>query len=300
MKGLLWPAGTAEKELEPTGMVWARSCLEKVSGGGAFVRVLGQGAGKNPGEAVGQVGAEGEDVGRRNLQVHAEQFAPFLGLERRPAGKEEKEDGGEGVDVGLGGGGLAPDDFGGHVGGGAHGTAGHGESVGGVVDAGETEVGDLAPAGAGQHQVLGFDVAVDHAELGGVGEGFGGFGGELAGAVHVERATGFDQGVQGAPLDEFHGDVVVAAGIADFVDLDDGGVFEGGGGARFADELFDAVSLGAGLALEALEGDLAFEGGVFGADDLAHASLAEDGDEAELAEHHGLGGSGAAVAGGGG
>ena len=232
--------------------------------------------------------------------MHAEELGAVFGLEGGFPGEEVEEDAGEGVDVGFGGGGFGGDDFGGHVGGCADGAFGDGKGIGGVVDAGEAEVGDFAASGAGEHEVFGFDVAVGDAKLGGVGEGFGGFGGELAGAEEVEGSAGFDHGAEGTTLDEFHGNVVVAGDIADFVDLDDGGVFEFGGGAGFADELFGAVGFGGFVGAEDFECDVAFEFGVFGAEDFAHGAFAEGGEEAEFSEQDGFGfgGCGGVVGGG--
>ena len=152
---------------------------------------------------------------------------------------------------------------------------------------GEAEVGDFAAAAAGEHEVRRFDVAVDDAVLMAVVEGFGGFGAELGGAEAVHGAGGFDELVEVAAFDEFHRDVVDAGDGIDFVNGDDAGMFQRRGASGFAIELVEFVgfvSLSDFLG-EDFESDVAFEGDVFGAEDFAHGSLAEDGEELEMADH---------------
>ena len=92
--------------------------------------------------------------------------------------------------------------------------------------------------------------------------------GEAAGARQVGEFFG---------LDQLHGVAGLAGDRADVVHRDDAGVGKAGRGARLALEAVDRVGIGAVAEEQDLEGDLAFEVGVPGAVDLAHAAVAEFG-----------------------
>ena len=88
----------------------------------------------------------------------------------------------ERVDIGAGIELAAFDLLGAHVEGRAHRDADLREVGGVALDAGEAEVGDFYFAAAGEHDVFGFDVAVDDAFAGSFGEG----GGDLADDIERE------------------------------------------------------------------------------------------------------------------
>ena len=77
--------------------------------------------------------------------------------------------------------------------------------------------------------------------------------------------------------DVLHGDARAAVERRDFVNRADERMIEGGGGARLAEQLLQAVGL-AGRGDE-LERDLAVEHHVIRETDLAHASAADDFDD---------------------
>ena len=124
-----------------------------------------------------------------------------------------------------------------------------------------------------QHEVVGFDVAMRDA--GGVRhtERLGHLSAQLR--QRFNRAAFADQRPQRAPLDEFHHDEATGFSFADFVNGDDVGMIERGGGARFLLEAPHAISIGSELFGQQLERDLATEPRVFGQIDLAHPARAE-------------------------
>ena len=67
----------------------------------------------------------------------------------------------------------------------------------------------------------------------GLGESFGDLGGEIEEAPGRERLSRGEQLAQGLSLDELHGDVEGAVGLADVVDGQDVGVVESGGRSGF-------------------------------------------------------------------
>jgi len=99
--------------------------------------------------------------------------------------------------------------------------------------------------------------------------------GEAACARQVGELVGRDQ---------LHGVVGLAGDRADVVDRNDAGVGKAGRGARLALEAVHPVGIGAVAEQQDLERDLAFEVGVPGAVDLAHAAVAELGAQLVAAE----------------
>ena len=103
-------------------------------------------------------------------------------------------------------------------------------------DAGQAEVGHFHFAAAGEHDVLGFDVAVDDA----LARRFGECGSHLAEDIERElrreRSAAANDFAKIAAGDVFLGDVVDAVFLADFVDLHDAGMHKRGGGPRFVIE----------------------------------------------------------------
>ena len=212
-------------------------------------------------------------------------FGASFGDERRAAGEEVEERSAQAVQVGRGIGADSADDFRGDKQRGADPAMAVGQGVVGdiFVDHRQTEVGDFASPAAREHQVGGFDIAVNDPQGMSGGQGFGGFSGELAGALNIERAGGIDHFGKAAAFEQFHGDVADPAEFTGFKNLHDVRMFQRGGGAGFGDEV-----LGIGIDLPAavvqrddFQCDPALEGFVIGAEDPAHGALADDGLEAE-------------------
>ena len=120
------------------------------------------------------------------------------------------------IAAGVGGGALVL--LGRHIGG----RAGDlGDALG--AGAGEAEVGDARDAVLAEEDVVGFEVAVDHA--GAVSRGEALTGGDEAGEHGLPRGSVLaEPGAERATLDVLHGDEGVALVLAELVDLDDVGV----------------------------------------------------------------------------
>ena len=96
-----------------------------------------------------------------------------------------------------------------------------------------------------------------------------------------------DEVVEAAAVGEFHDEVALVFPFIEGVDVDDVGVVEAGAGAGFAVEAFEGLGVLEELLFHEFDGDLAFEGGVPGAVDDAHAAGGDFAAEIELAELHG-------------
>jgi hypothetical protein len=254
---------------------------------GALVPMLGL-LGQHPvddaGHAAGDVVADILQGTRRGVQVLDGDRQGRVAQVGRRAGQQMVAGGAEGVEVAAAIDGAAFDLLGAHVQRRAHGDAHFRERLGvGAVDAGEAEVGDLHLAAGAEHDVLGLDVAMDDARFGGFAEG----GDDLAEHVEhdagLERVLAFEHFAQVLAADVLLGDEVDAAGAADFVDLDDVGVDEGGGGAGFLEEAGDVGGVAGERGLEDFEGDAAAERLLLGEIDLGHAAGAEAPQDAVVA-----------------
>ncbi len=142
----------------------------------------------------------------------------------------------------------------------------------------EAEIEDFDAAVMGDHDVGGFEVAMDDALFvrGGerVGDSLGDFD-DLRG----RKATGVREAVERLAFDEFHGEEVDAFGFFDREDGDDVRMIERGDGTGFALEASEAIGVGRGVGRENFEGDVPLEFYVGGAIDLAHAAGAEGADD---------------------
>ncbi len=141
------------------------------------------------------------------------------------------------------------------------------------------------------------EVAVDHAELVGLGE--------AAGGSKVPRTSPpaaralLPQAARVGPGDELHGEEDLVVDHADVVDGDDVGVGDGGQQAGLAGEALAQARLVAHAGgAHQLEGDLAVELGVEGAVDHAHAARADGVDDDVAAESGAAGPRGGDATGG--
>lgn len=173
-----------------------------------------------------------------------------------------------------------------HVVGCAKGCAGAGEGDGTFFfadDFGDSEVGDLHAAAGVEEDVFGFDIAVEDAFFVGVLECVADFGddGEGFGGRKFTHTHGL---AEVESVNEFHDEVIEAAGVAEVVDHDDVWMVEAGEDAGFAHETLGEVRIGAELPGEKLEGDFAAEMKLAGFIDIAHAAAADEFEDLELRE----------------
>lgn len=209
-----------------------------------------------------------------------ERVGQRIGLVGRSGDEEFVEDGPEGVDVGGGTEGPARLDglFRGHVVGRAEDLAGQGQRrVVAAQKAAEAEVGDLRPDSfiRNRNQDVGrLQIAVEDVPAVGVVDGVGHVGDERGDLLRVERgeSVGEPRG-QGGAVDEFAGDVRIAARFPDIDHADDAGVVEGVGKTPFAHE--PGRLLVAQGAVRHLDGQLATAGRVERPVDDAEAAQAD-------------------------
>ena len=239
-------------------------------------------------QATGQLAPQGVGEGRLVAQDGGEHLRRRAALERVAAGRHLEEHDAERKDVGARVHRLAARLLGGHVAGGAEhrpllGQVAAGAAAGdlGLVVAadrlGDAEVEHLDAAVAGDHHVVGLEVAVEDALAVRRGE-----------RVHQRRGDGEealeldpvarDEALEGLALDQLHGEEVAAVGLLDRVDGDDVGVVEGGDRPRLAHEALPASRVARHLLGQHFEGDLALELGVEGEEHLPHAPFAELGE----------------------
>jgi len=91
--------------------------------------------------------------------------------------------------------------------------------------------------------------------------------------------------VQRLALDQFHDDVEFAVGLADIVDRADVGMRQGRGSARFVQQILAGGSVECGLFLDDFDSHVAMKHFVVGAINDAHATFADLGGDAAMAEN---------------
>lgn len=205
--------------------------------------------------------------------------------EREFAGEHFVDDDAEAVDVG------AVIDvagifvlFGGHVGGAAERTAGHGESeiaVRVADEASDAEIGDFHATAGIEQDVFRFDIAVpDALGVGGLervadrrDEGERLLRGEPAGPHRLAEVHA---------IDVFHEQVEVSAALAVLENGDDVRVVEFAEGACFAGETFGEGGIAAEFGREDFQGDGAIERRLARLIDEAHAALSDEPDDFPL------------------
>ena len=141
--------------------------------------------------------------------------------------------------------------------------------------AGETEVGKLHDPVAGDHDVLGFDIAMDEVALMGVLERVGDLDGDLRRLGFLDALALLDAIVHGGTVDILHHEVVVLAGLADVVGGDDVWMIELGGGAALFVEALDELVVVGELLGEDLDRDESIEAELPGEEDGGHGPGAE-------------------------
>ena len=142
---------------------------------------------------------------------------------------------------------------------------------------GQAEVEDLDVAVLRDHQVLGLQVPVDDAGGVGLGQALGGLDGDIEQPLGRQRLAGGDELAQGLSLDQLHGDVEGAVGLADVVDGQDVGMIQGRGRAGLLLEALAAIGIRRDGGGQDLDRDLAPELRVPRPVDLAHPARARAG-----------------------
>jgi hypothetical protein len=193
--------------------------------------------------------------------------------ERRPAGEHLVQHHAQREHVG-GGGRLAARALRRHVRRGAEHGARDRDGCGGG-EPRQAEVGDLDSPVLVEHQVLGLDVAVDHATPVRVGQGVGDVAHDGARLVHRER-PGAEPGAKALAGQELHGDEWLVAVALEGEERGDVGMVQGRGGQRLALESLEALGIRRQLRSDELEGDAAVERQVHGLVDLPHAPAGDE------------------------
>jgi len=137
----------------------------------------------------------------------------------------------------------------------------------------ETEVQELR-AGLGEHDIAGFQIAMDHAVAVGGVESVG----DLNGVVQrlIGRQPAFPQPLgEGFALQILHDEEIDAVLMADVVERTDVRMAQAGDGLGFALEALAGLWAEGKMRGENFDGDGAVEAGVTSAIDLAHASGAD-------------------------
>ena len=138
----------------------------------------------------------------------------------------------------------------------------------------DAEVGDEGGAVAGEQQVLGLDVAVDHAVPVRVLERPGGLGGDPKRRVHRQLPLPPEPVAERLALDERHGEPELAGGLARVVDREDVRVLQPGGELDLALEALGAERVSE-IGVQHLERDRPVVPQVLGEEDGGHAAAPE-------------------------
>ena len=138
----------------------------------------------------------------------------------------------------------------------------------------QPEVHDLDVTLAGEHHVLGLQIAVNDAGLVRLRERIRQLAGDLKGLLQ-RRSSASQQLPECRAFDELHHDEELAVELPDVVDGDDAGVIQGGRRSCFVLEAPDGARVRERLDAENFDGDLAAELRVSCPIDLAHAARSE-------------------------
>ena len=138
----------------------------------------------------------------------------------------------------------------------------------------QAEVHDFDLALFVQHQIGGFDVAVNDATAVSRLQALGGLSGDVDYLVEFERAIA-DFVLDGAARDEGHSEEGLSLGLVDFIDGANVGMVECRRGLGFAKEAFLGFGVFNDVGAEKLQRDRTLKLGVEGFVDHAHAALAE-------------------------
>ena len=193
------------------------------------------------------------------------------------AGEEFVENQAEGINIAAGSDCVAAELLRRHVTWSAVPDLGAGKLVG---DGGQTEIHDDDLSALVDHDVLRFEVAMDHVTVVGGGESGTELTGGLDGFIGGEPADAGEEGRKVFAIHVFHGDERRAIDHPDIVDAADVGVGDHARDADFSVEAFKDTRVLGGLGRQEFKGDGLSEGEVGGPIDFAHAAAAEKSDDA--------------------
>ncbi len=151
-------------------------------------------------------------------------------------------------------------------------------------DAGQAEVGHLHLAAGGEHDVLGLDVAVDHALLGRLGQRRGHLPHDRQRVRQIGRAVPADVIAEVLPLHVFLGDVVQVVDAADLVNLHDVGMDQRGGRLGLQLEALQIDPIAGQFRLEDFDSHPPFQPFLLGQIDLGHRPAAQTPQQMEVAQ----------------
>ncbi len=227
--------------------------------------------------------------GARRDGVHREELGQDLerrgSLEGRLSREDVVERGSERVDVAalvvrL----VAARLLGRHVGERADLRAGARDLRRGAAELGDPEVEDVGPRGGVDEDVLGLQVAVDDALLVRVLDGARHVAERLERPVEREPVLPGEPPLEGQPLDELHGYVVLPLDLAGLEDGDDARMAEPRDGLRLSPEALEARRVRRAVVADGLEREEPLQAVVPGAEDDAHAAPADLSEEDEVPE----------------
>jgi hypothetical protein len=145
---------------------------------------------------------------------------------------------------------------------------------------GQAEVEDFHLAHRRQHEVVGLDVAVDHAALEGMLEAQGRLADVVTGVRHRQWALPLEHVGQAQPRHELHDEHVQVARLLRVVGGDDIRVGQLGRGLDLAAEALQGVGVGEYGPVDHLDGNLPVHRSLLRLVDDAHAALAQLAQEA--------------------
>ena len=248
----------------------------------ALFRVLLQAMAGDTLQAGRNRAAGSAELQRLVLENGVHQLHGGISGERVLAGEHLVQDDAEGEDVGAMVGGLAADLLGGHVAGRAENDSRLGVGENGVPggdgrngdELGQAEIQDLDMAVAGQEDVRGLEVAMDHALVVGGGQAAGDLNGVVDGLPGSQRA-GVEPLAQRFALEQFDHDERRALVGPEIVDRDQIRVVQHPRRPGLLLEAPEAVRVAGKGGREHLDGNVAAEPGIARAVNLSHAARAD-------------------------
>ena len=153
-----------------------------------------------------------------------------------------------------------------------------------AADAGQPEIGHLHLARPSEHDVLGFDVAMNYPLIGRLGQCGRRLPHDRDDELHVGRAATQQQLAKILPRDVLLGDIMHAIDAADLVNLHDVGVYEGRGGLGLHVKPAHVGGVLCQLALQNLKRDLPPQRNLLGQIHFGHRPAPQSAQQAIIAD----------------
>jgi hypothetical protein len=231
------------------------------AGGEALFGLFGEAASDDLVEFGGDIESFGEKGGRGRKEVVFEDLVDGAvasgDLKGCVAEEAFVEGSADAVDIATMIDGASVELFGRKIGGGSDEDACFGEFFF-LFGAGDPKVGEFDDTCTGEHDIGGFDIAVDNALLMGVMEGIEELGEDIADLFEAEAGCLLglaDHVFEIRSVDEFHHDKIAIFAFKDGFDADDMGVNEASLCACFAKETIRLAKLSAGIGFELFDSD---------------------------------------------